>query len=111
MSNNAETIARLRAEADQLEAADKAFAELPEDQRLAITLHELLCHWNHTDGCSWEYEYLAKPQGWVGKSAPDWNGHAHSRYLAKARTMLTCCKNAGITADVAVNILKITKEL
>lgn len=109
--SNKDAIARLRAEADALEAADKAFNELPEDQRLAITLHTLLCRWNHTDGCGWEYEYLQKPSGWEGPSAPDWNGYAHSRYLLKAQTVLKCCQRHKISANDAIEILKIAQEL
>jgi hypothetical protein len=108
--SNKETIARLRAEADALEAADKAFAELPEEHRLAITLHEMLCHHNHVDGCSWEYEYLEKPRGWVGPAATNWDGHAHSRYLSKARLVLACCNRNKISADAAIEIMKIAKE-
>jgi hypothetical protein len=28
----------------------------PDVIELAELLHKRLCHWNHTDGCSWEYE-------------------------------------------------------
>lgn len=108
--SNKDAIAKLRAEADALEAADKAFAELPEDHRLAITLHKLLCRWNHTDGCSWEYESIAKPAGWVGPAATDWNGHAHSQYLAKARKVMACCKRDNLSVDSAVKILNIAQE-
>jgi len=108
--SNKETIARLRAEADALEAADKAFSELPEEHRLAITLHSMLCHHNHVDGCGWEYEYLQKPNGWVGPSAPDWSGHAHGRYLQKALVVKGYCNQLGIPVDKAVDLLKIIKD-
>ncbi len=29
---------------------------LTKDQKLATKLHEMFCHSNHTDGCSWCYE-------------------------------------------------------
>lgn len=102
MSSNADKIAALRQEADKLEAAEKAFQALPEDERLAITLHELLCRWNHVDGCSWEYE------GNGGKT--DWNGHAHSEYLKKGRQMLSFCECNKIATEDAVAILRISKE-
>ena len=103
MSSNVDRIAALRREADELESADRAFRELPEAEQLAITLHSILCHWNHIDGCSWEYEGLPG-----GKT--DWNGRAHSKYLEKGRKMLAFCKCNGITAKDAVSILGIAKE-
>lgn len=108
--SNKEAIAKLRAEADALEAADKEFAELPEEYRLAITLHSMLCHYNHTDGCGWEYEYLQKPKGWIGKAAADWNGHAHSKYLTKARKVMSCCHRSNISVDVAIEVMNIAQE-
>ena len=105
--SNKDAIAKLRAEADALEAADKAFNALPEDQRLAITLHSLLCHWNHVDGCGWEYEGT---HNWEGRATHDWNGHAHSRYLAKAHKMLACCKLHKISGADAIEILKIAQD-
>ena len=29
---------------------------LTNDQKLATKLHEILCHTDHTEGCSWHYE-------------------------------------------------------
>lgn len=102
MSSNVDKIAALRREADELEAAEKAFQAQPEDQQLAIKLHSMLCGWNHIDGCSWEYE------GDGGKT--DWNGHAHSKYLVKGRKMLSFCQTHGISTKDAVAILGIAEE-
>lgn len=102
MSTNADKIAALRREADELEAAEKAFQALPEDEQLAIRLHSMFCHWSHIDGCSWEYE------GSGGKH--DWNGHAHVEYLKKGRKMLSFCHCNGISAKDAIAILGIAKE-
>lgn len=60
-------------EAVRAEAAKRS--AMPEDQRLAVELHEFLCHQNHTDGCSWGYE-------------KDWTGYAHERFLEKAQKAL-----------------------
>lgn len=106
--SNKETIARLRAEADALEAADKAFDELPEEHRIAINLHKLLCHWNHTDGCGWEYEGRKNS---LGVYETDWNGHAHSRYLQKALVLKGFCKQLGIPTDKAIELVKLMNEL
>lgn len=95
-------IAALRAEADALEEKLRVFEAMPEDERLAITLHEMLCRWNHTDGCGWEYE---------GKNGiPDWHGHAHGKYLGKARMILSCCKRLNIKAADVIEIIKIAEE-
>lgn len=42
---------------------------------LATALHDQFCGFNHTDGCSWEYE--------------SWEqlGHARSRHIDKARSV------------------------
>ena len=45
-------------------------------QELAEELHTLLCHWDHTEGCSWYYETSGK--------ATNWTGYAHKTYFAKA---------------------------
>ena len=100
--SNAAKIAELRAEADKLEAADKAFRELAPEYRLAITLHEMMCHHNHIDGCGWEYESTC------GK--PDWFGYAHSTYLGKARNLFTFCCNHNIGVDDAVEMLKLVQR-
>lgn len=109
--SNKDTVARLRAEADALEAADKAFDELPEEYRLAITLHNMLCRQNHTDGCGWEYEYLQKPHGWEGPSAPDWNAYTHGRYLQKALVMKGFCNQLKIPTGKAIELIKLMKDL
>lgn len=101
MSDNAEKIAKLRAEADALEAADKAFAELADDHRLAITLHKIFCTHNHTDACSWYYE--------GSESNPNWGGYAHSEYLGKAQKVLHFCDNHGIDTDKAIDLVKIVR--
>jgi len=71
------------------EKEEARLAALPVEKRLAEKLHDLLCHWNHTDGCSWGYE--------------DWNnvGHARRAYLKKARLAL-----AVASEPVIIQILK-----
>lgn len=100
--SNADKIAALRAEADRLEAIDQEFNALPAEHRLAITLHGMMCHHNHIDGCGWEYE------GTNGKT--DWNGHAHSLYLAIANNIHTFCSIRGISVEDALEILRLAKE-
>ena len=45
-------------------------------EKIAEELHSLLCHENHTDGCSWSYENWAEP------------GYAKTKYLMKAEKVL-----------------------
>lgn len=59
----------------------------PEDIRLAEVLHKKFCHWNHTDGCSWEYEK------WDGTTNMTYRDairphSARGRYLTMARNIL-----------------------
>ncbi len=97
--SNAEKIKELQAQIDELQAADNAFNALPKEYQLAITLHKTLCHLNHTDGCSWEYEF--------SKGQAEWYGHAHSRYLAKAELIQTFCNRVGIKSDDAIELFKL----
>lgn len=99
--SNAARIAELRAEADRLEAIDREFKAMPPEHQLAITLHKMLCHHNHIDGCGWEYE------GSDGKT--DWSGHAHSHYLTKAQNIFKFCGSKGIDIESALNILRLAK--
>ena len=77
-------------------------ATIPEDERLADSLHGMLCGWNHTDGCGWHYEFINKK--------PDWNGNEHGRYLAKARKLIGKCKDRGISPAQALEIYRMVKE-
>ena len=99
--SNTERIKELRKEADRLEAADREFDALSEIEKLAITLHDMLCHWNHIDGCSWTYEST--------KGRHDWTGHAHSAYMQKAIIVKAICDRNHISVDAAIEILKATQ--
>jgi hypothetical protein len=45
---------------------------------VATVLHECLCAYNHTDGCSWGYE---------GESNNKWLSYAHASWLEKAQKL------------------------
>ena len=60
---------------DRLVDKRNALAELTCQQQLAVMLHKHNCHWNHTDGCSWEYE------------GNDWVQPAHALWLKKANKL------------------------
>lgn len=48
----------------------------PEEIDVARKLHDLLCNWNHTDGCGWFYH------------PDDWTEWAHKKYAKKAVDVL-----------------------
>lgn len=79
-------------EAVRAEAANRA--ALPEDKRLAIELHELLCRTDHTQGCEWFY------------NQNDWTGYAHVRYLEKAQDVLSGTR---MELDAIVTVVKALK--
>ena len=53
---------------------------LPENERMAILLHDNLCHSDHTSVCGWYYE----KNGVVH----DWTRNEHKRYLEKADKLI-----------------------
>ena len=66
------------------------------DCDLAIVIHGITCRWNHTDGCSWEYE--------INNRVHNWNGYAHAKYLGIARRVLKITD-----AQTAIKILNAVK--
>ncbi|MCC7173403.1 MAG: hypothetical protein IT459_23360 [Planctomycetes bacterium] len=50
---------------------------------VAKAAHDLLCRWNHTDGCGWGYEEGSDPN-----SDACWNGWAHKRWLSAVETIV-----------------------
>jgi len=101
--SNAEEIKKLEEKIAELKAADTAMAAMTPEQRFAISMHGILCHHNHTDGCGWFYE--------GSNGTDDWGGQAHSRWLMSAKKVSAFCKNNSITLDQAANIVKLTREL
>ena len=83
----------------ELEAAlVKAKQELP-DQKLARTLHSLLCGWS----CGWFYEMKNKED--------DWTGRSHGEYLKKANMLVHRCQKEGIEVAKALEAYKMVKGL
>jgi len=73
-------IDELKSELKEAEERLNLFDNFSQEQSLAIELHTLLCHYNHTDGCAWMYHNLADPHVW--------NSNPHKRYLEMARDLL-----------------------
>jgi hypothetical protein len=48
-------IRELENEIEKLKTEKKRKDELPVEQRVAEFLHDNLCHFDHTEGCSWFY--------------------------------------------------------
>ena len=83
--DNSSKIERLKREIEErelkigkLKANQTEFESLPENYKLAEKIHTSTCRFNHTDGCSWEYE------NWSDKL-----GDTRKRYIKKADRVLT----------------------
>ena len=70
---------------------------------LAEQLHDRLCKFNHTDGCSWFYE--------VKGGEPNWTGWAHGKYLAHAQRVTGFCEAHEITVEQALDIHNVVNTL
>lgn len=89
------------AQAELIEAENSS-QELTPEQLLAIDLHSALCRWNHTDGCSWEYEI-------GGSTDHQWDRYAHAEYQKKAEALLA--RFPGLDISFAGDFLRAAKEL
>lgn len=76
---------------------DEYIKLLPKNKRLAIYLHDKLCHSNHTDMCSWYYE--------IKGLEDDWTSWTHDRYLSKANKALDVCENDEIIMNLVEAII------
>lgn len=70
----------LKRQITELENQKRVLDELTPAQRLAISLHDILCTWNHTDGCAWYYE--------MKNNVPTWKDAAQQNYLGMATKLL-----------------------
>lgn len=80
---NTETINQLEKDIATMQKKVAELKSAPQQtvtQKLAVYLHDKLCTWNHTDGCSWYYA--------IDKGRHNWNDHAHKHYLDKAYKLL-----------------------
>lgn len=91
-------IAKLQSE---LKKAQKEEQELESGSPVAIAtlMHSKLCHWNHVDGCSWEYESWETPgpPKLVGPSHKTLDKRQGKGYNGKGRSfghwVALCVKN------------------
>lgn len=93
-------ISKLQEERDRLFAEEDAFRLMPLEKQVAITLHNNTCHFNHTDGCGWMYEFKNREH--------DWEGHAHKRFLMEANRVIKNLHTSapGLTPDLYVSVIE-----
>lgn len=73
---DAQDVARKLSQSLEKLKRKEADAKLEPLKTTAARAHDLLCPYNHTDGCGWEYE-----QG-------SWQSDAHSRWLRRIDTLV-----------------------
>jgi hypothetical protein len=75
-------------------------------KNLVIRAHDILCGWNHTDGCGWHYEIDDKGQH-------IWTGYAHARWLSHYEQLTNGEKSKGISFSVEeiTSMLDVLEEL
>jgi hypothetical protein len=83
----------------KLAQAKENLISLSPTHQLAISLHDKLCTWNHTDGCSWMYA--------VRDGVHDWGDYSHEKYLQKARMVMTRLRCEPVTEHNVVEFIKI----
>jgi hypothetical protein len=95
-------IASKQAEIDKINIEIESLEQMDPVQSLAIGLHAELCTHNHTDQCGWEYEFKDK--------VPNWDGHAHKRWLDKAVKLHNYLEVNNIEVEQVFDILALTKR-
>jgi len=73
--------AELRAELDRLDIEIAYQNSLAPERKLAVLLHDGFCHYNHTDQCSWHYEF-------DNSNRHMWDKATHDYYLNTARRVI-----------------------
>ena len=96
-------IAEINSELLELKEQKRQIAKLKDDQRLAIELHGILCHWNHTDGCGWEYE--------INDGIHQWDHASHAPYLEKARKLIKFGKKHSMKISDLIKVACMLREI
>ena len=96
-------IAKINSELRELKETKRQLAKMKDDQRLAIELHGILCHWNHTDGCGWEYE--------MDEGIHQWERASHAPYLEKARKLIRFALKNKIKIPDLIKVYKMLGEM
>lgn len=83
----------------KLAQARENLISLSPTHQLAISLHDKLCTWNHTDGCGWHY--------FIKDGVHDWGDYSHEKYLQKARMVMARLKCEPVTEHNVADFIKI----
>ena len=86
-----EKIADLEWQLNQLREEQAKFLALSDAERLAIELHDTLCHSNHIDQCDWGYD----------------NSSAKAKYFGKAKSLIEICNSNSMPIVEAIRLLNI----
>lgn len=86
-------IAKLEKELKILRERQDKFEEKPIEIQVATQLHDILCTWNHTDGCGWFYH------------ENNWEEYSHKHYLQKAMTVLDFCNIHNIKPQYVTHLI------
>lgn len=96
------TITSLNQEKLELNTQLEELAAASPEYQLAIHLHDSTCKWNHTDGCSWYYEFKDKKHVWTG--------HAHSHALKQAQHLIAEATSIGVDVDTVLKMSTILSK-
>jgi hypothetical protein len=86
-------IERLQEQIKKLELEKQKLKELSPAMKLAEHLHSQHCHWNHTDGCDWDYGNPLDPKAWTSNSTRE-------RYLKWADNILLVIRQYNPTMSI-----------
>lgn len=81
-----------RNEPERRKIREEYISLLPKNKKLAIFLHDKLCHCSHTDVCSWYYE--------MHELEDDWDAYEHKNYLDKANKALEVCSDENLIMNL-----------
>lgn len=94
-----EEMAKLQAAIERAEREEKELAALPLGERVAVTMHDLMCFHDHNEGCGWLYE--------MRDGRHDFRGSAHQHWLKRATTVINRLSATGVVDhDQIVDVIK-----
>lgn len=85
-------------------------------QKLAVFLHEITCHYSHTDYCGWYYEITHDPYDpdinynqWPKEEdrhpVHDWSQWTHKHYLERAEKLLKKLEKFHFTEEQLIEVI------
>ncbi len=95
-------IADAQQQLNELKARKTELEGMEPAHYLANVLHSRMCHFNHTDQCSWHYE--------MKNGRHEWDKYAHAEYLKKAQHIISFCDRCDISENEALAIISIATD-